>query len=247
MNFLKSNLFFQNIVSWIVTKIPVVLEHNLGKYNAIKKAFYLTALDKLEGDYLEFGVFTGSSFICALRTHKSLSYLGKINTGFYGFDSFEGFGKVKEYDKHPFYIDNIFSIDSKKIINEIYKHGKGININIVKGFFDETIKNKDPKKDFNINRIRCVLIDCDLKESTRLALDFCTNSLQPGTIIVLDDFFSFKGDESKGVAGAFNEFCRKNQRLKFRKIFDYGYGGVAFIVSEITFNSVPRFTSDAPV
>ena len=51
---------------------------------------------------------------------------------------------------------------------------------------------------------------------------------------MLDDFFSFKGDESKGVAGAFNEFCQKNQSLKLRKIFDYGYGGVAYILSEIT-------------
>lgn len=233
IDFLKSNLFIQNLISFIFTKIPFVLEHNLGKYLALKKAFYLTALDNVHGDYLEFGVFTGSSFLCALRAHKNLSYIGNIETSFYGFDSFEGFGKTKEYDKHPFYIDQIFKVDSKKIINEIYKHAKGLKIKIVKGYFDETIKSKDCKKDFNIDKIRCMLIDCDLKDATKTALQFSCNSLQQGTIIILDDFYSFKGDPAKGVAGAFNEFCKDNPSLQFRKLFYYGYGGIAYILSEI--------------
>lgn len=233
IEFLKSNLIFQNIISFIITRIPFVLEHNIGKYMAIKKALYLTALDKVEGDYLEFGVFTGSSFICAMRTHKSLRYLGDIETNFHGFDSFEGFGEISEYDRHSFYIDNTFKVDSKKIIKEIEKYGKGINVKITKGFFSQTIKGKDSKNNFNIDKIRCILIDCDLKDSTKIALDFSKNSLQQGTIIILDDYFSFRGDSKKGVAGAFNEFCENNLNLKFRKIFDYGYGGVAYILSEI--------------
>jgi hypothetical protein len=233
IDFLKSNLFVQNLISWIFTKIPFVLEHNLGKYLALKKAFYLTALDNVDRDYLEFGVFTGSSFICALRTHRNLSYIGNIETNFYGFDSFEGFGKIKEHDKHLFYIDRIFKVDSKKIINEIHKRAKGLNVKIVKGYFDETIKNKNCKKDFNINKIRCMLIDCDLKDATKIALEFSRDSLQQGTVIILDDFYSFKGASNKGVAGAFNEFCQDNPGLQFRKIFDYGYGGAAYILSEI--------------
>lgn len=233
IEFLKSNLFIQSIISSIITKIPFVLEHNLAKYFAIKKAFYLTALDKTEGDYLEFGVFTGSSFICALKTDRHLSYLGKLNTNFYGFDSFEGFGKVEEHDKHPFYIDNIFKTNYKKTIKEIQKNAKKQNTQIIKGYFKDTIHNKDCKKDLNIAKIRCILIDCDLKDSTKISLDFSRNSLQAGTIIILDDFYSFKGDPSKGVAGAFNEFCINNPTIQFRKIFDYGYGGTAYIVSEI--------------
>ncbi len=52
-------------------------------------------------------------------------------------------------------------------------------------------------------------------------------------VIILDDFYSFKGASNKGVAGAFNEFCQDNPGLLFRKVFDYGYGGVAYILSEI--------------
>ena len=234
INFLKSNLFVQNIISFVITKIPFVLEHNLAKYMAIKKALYLTALDNVDGDYLEFGVFTGSSFICAMRTHRNLKYLGEIKTCFYGFDSFEGFGEVKEYDKHSFYINNIFKVNSKKIIKEIYRHSEELDVKIIKGFFNETLLNKDCKKDFNVNKIRCMLIDCDLKDAAELALNFSVSSLQLGSILILDDYFSFRGNPDKGVAGAFNKFCQNNQNIKFRRIFDYGYGGVAYIVSEKT-------------
>ena len=232
IEFLKSNLFIQNLISSIITRIPFVLEHNLGKYMAIKKALYLTALDGTHGDYLEFGVFTGSSFTCAIKTHRRLKYLGKLETSFYGFDSFEGFGDIKEDDKHPFYLNSIFKVNSKKVINEIYKHSRDYNVKIVKGYFNETILNKDCKKDFDIQKTRCVLFDCDLKDSTKIALNFCLSSLQQGTILIFDDFFSFKGNPSKGVAGAFYEFCEANKNFTFRKVFDYGYGGSAYILSE---------------
>ena len=88
MKIAKSIFVIQDVLSWAITKIPFVLEHNISKYFAIKKAFYLTALENLQGDYYEFGVFTGSSFVCAMRSHNNLSYLGKIETSFFGFDSF---------------------------------------------------------------------------------------------------------------------------------------------------------------
>lgn len=233
IEWLKSNLFVQNLVSFIYTRIPAFLEHNLGKYHAIKKAFYLTALDGIDGDYLEFGVFTGSSFVCALRAHRRLKYLGDLKTNFYGFDSFEGFGQLKDYDRHPFYISSIFKVNADQIIKNIYKKGRGLNVKIIKGFFNQTIGGKDCQKDFAINKIRCIFIDCDLKDSTREALNFSASGFQPGTILLFDDFFSFKGDSAKGVAGAFSDFCQNNPSLRFRKVFDYGYGGVAYILSEI--------------
>ena len=48
-----------------------MVEHNLGKYHALKKAFYLTALENLHEDYLEFGVFTGGSFVFATKAHRT--------------------------------------------------------------------------------------------------------------------------------------------------------------------------------
>ena len=110
INIAKSFFFIQDFFSWIVTKVPFTLQHNLEKYLTIKKAFYLTALENLQGDYYEFGVFTGSSFVCAMRSHNAFKHLGNTTTDFYGFDSFKGFGNVQDGDKHWFYRDSIFSI-----------------------------------------------------------------------------------------------------------------------------------------
>jgi hypothetical protein len=228
----KSIFLLQDMISFIVSKIPFVLEHNLGKYFALRKAFYLTALEELEGDYYEFGVFTGSSLVCAIRTYNGLKYLNDANTTFYGFDSFSGFGEVSKEDRHGFYQNNIFSVDEKKVMDFIRKRAKKNNYKIIKGYFEKTLKGKTCKS-LSKNKIRIAFIDCDMKEPARLALDFIKPGLQEGTILIMDDFLSYKGSEEKGVAGAFFGFCKQNKSISFRKAFDYGYGGVGYIVSKI--------------
>ena len=70
LNIIKNNLFLQNIVANIFSRFPPVIEHNLAKYSAIKKAMYQTALEHTYGSYIEFGVFTGSSFNFAMKINK---------------------------------------------------------------------------------------------------------------------------------------------------------------------------------
>src|SRR5437763_11463578 len=50
-------------------------------------AFHLTSFSKVEGDYLEFGVFRGNSFI---KAWNSARLTGRRRVRFYAFDSFEG-------------------------------------------------------------------------------------------------------------------------------------------------------------
>ena len=77
------------------------------------------------------------------------------------------------------------------------------------------------------------MIDCDLKESARLALEFIKPSIQEGTIILFDDYVYFKGSVIKGECGAFNDFRKKYPEILFRRIFDYGYGSQAFMASKV--------------
>src|SRR5690606_38628265 len=130
-----------------------------------------TALENLNGDYLEFGVFTGSSFVFSARIHKKLAYLGKVKTKFFGFDSFSGFGDVKEHDRHPFYIDSIFTLNARRVIGNIKRKTKGLQTEIVQGLFSDTLKDKKAI-DLGIEKIRILFIDCDLKEPAAQALAF---------------------------------------------------------------------------
>ena len=232
LKIIKKFLFIQNITASLIAKIPPYLEFTVGKYLAIKKALYITAHDKTLGSYIEFGIFTGSSFNFAMKVNKKLDkLLGDSNCDFIGFDSFDGFGKVDQDDNHPRFKDDTFSVDEKKILKNIKKCSDNQSYQIIKGFFNESL-NKDPK-DYGVKKARVVMIDCDLKEPAILALNFIKNILQQGTIILFDDYIFYKGDEKKGEYAALEEFKKNNPNIKFRQAFEYGYGSKAFIVSKI--------------
>jgi len=226
---IKNNLFIQNFVKNIVSLYPPYLEFTVEKYIAIRKAMYMTAHDATFGSYLEFGVFTGSSFNFAMKVNKKVEKLfGESNCEFVGFDSFEGFGEIKKDDQNPSFKNETFIVNKKKILSNIKKCSQGQKYRIVEGFYKDTIKNKTTK-DLNIDKARVVMIDCDLKESAHLALEFIQPSIQEGTIILFDDYHYFKGREDKGEYGAFNDFKEKYPQILFRRIFDYGYSSRAFI------------------
>ena len=232
INIIKNNLFIQNFFGSLVSLLPPYLEFSIGKYLGIKKAFYITAHDKTFGSYLEFGVFTGSSFNFAMKVNKKIDNLfGNSNCDFYGFDSFQGFGKIEIDDEHPRFNDRTFSVNEEKILKNIKKNAKGQKFEIIKGFFNETLK-KDPEN-YKIKKARVIMIDCDLKNAASLALNFSKNILQKGTIILFDDYIFYKGSEQKGEFAAFKEFKEQNPNIKFRHAFEYGYGSKAFIVTDI--------------
>tara|TARA_B100001057_G_C22766490_1_gene917844 strand:+ start:125 stop:838 length:714 start_codon:yes stop_codon:yes gene_type:complete len=234
IDFIKNNLFIQNSAASLISNISPFLENTISKYLAIKKALYITAHEEINGNYLEFGVFTGSSFNYAIKVNKKIEKIfGKSDCEFIGFDSFKGFGKVKKEDIHPGYSDNIFSVNERKVIKNINKIGKGQKIKLIKGFYQDTIKGKTTEDLGILNKSRVIMIDCDLKESTDYALNLIKPSLQEGTILIFDDFLDYKGSMEKGECGAFEDFKRENPKILFRRAFDYGYRGRAFIVYDI--------------
>ena len=110
---LSKLVFLQILASNIIAFINPAVTHNLEKYYAIKKVFYLSLIEDIEGDYLEFGVFEGSSFAHAIRCFLNLKeYMPQNNhnqINFFGFDSFDGFGNLDDDDLHPFYEDEQFN------------------------------------------------------------------------------------------------------------------------------------------
>ena len=235
LSFKKNNLFIQNFFSSLVVLIHPFLENTLSKYTAIKKAMFMNYHDNTFGDYLEFGVFTGSSFNFAMKINKKMEkiFKRKIDTQFIGFDSFDGFGEIKPHDENPSFKNSFFKVNKKKIIRNIEKNSKKQNFKLIEGFYQQTLKNKNTN-DYGINKSRIIMIDCDLKESTTLALNFAKPSLQEGTIIIFDDFNFYKGNRNKGEFGAFEDFKNQNPNIIFRRVFDYGYSGRAFIISSVS-------------
>ena len=228
--FLSKLEFLQNFSSMFVASLNPAIIHNLEKYYTLKKVHYLSAIEDVDGDYLEFGVFTGSSFCHSIRCSKRVTYLNpKISkTKFYGFDSFSGFGEISEDDLHSFYTDENFSTDYKKVEKRVKKIAKNINFNLIPGYFSESLASGPSA--YGINKARIIFVDSDTYSSSSEALTFCEKIIQRGTFIILDDYYSYKGSYEKGVKKAFDEFV-KNCGIKVRRVFTYGMGGAVYVVS----------------
>jgi len=224
--------FLQDLASVLIAGINPAIIHNVEKYMIIKKVHYLSAIEDIEGDYLEFGVFSGSSFCHSIRCCTKLWSLNpKIqNTKFYGFDSFAGFGELHEGDIHPFYNDENFATSYSSVYKRALRLAPDWRFKLIPGFFKDSLNGGAAQ--LGIQKSRIIFVDSDTYSSANEALSFCIPTIQEGTFILLDDYYSYKGSESKGVARAFSEFVSKSQ-VKVRQLFTYGMGGVVFVVSGV--------------
>src|SRR5689334_701032 len=139
IDFFKRSFFLQDLASTYLTSIPPFVDHNWQKFRAIKSAFYLTAIDHIPGDYLEFGVFTGSSFVMAMKSYRQMRSISPEPARFFGFDSFEGFGDVPKEDKHPFYTNLVFKSDADIARRNIKRRAKGLPFEICEGYFEKVL------------------------------------------------------------------------------------------------------------
>ena len=85
---------------------------------------------------------------------------------------------------------------------------------------------------YGIKKARIIFIDADTLSSSYYSLEFCKDLICQGTYLILDDFYSYKGSNTRGVAGAFAKF-RNKYNFSFREVFSYGMGGKVFICSNI--------------
>ncbi len=227
----KNSHWLQTQVVRAIASLHPAIGHNIEKNGAIKKAFYLTNLESVPGDYVEFGMYEGTSFIgafeCNLRTKLPVG----PERAFWGFDSFEGFKYTQDADAHPFFKEGDFKSSYDKTRRRIERHFRGrAKWTVTPGYVEDTIGGKSAPQ-FGIANVAVAFIDVDLGEPTRVALDFLAPGLQEGSIIIFDDYFAYRGSLTLGVAGAFAEFQKKHPNLVFRRLLDYGYGGQGFILA----------------
>ena len=222
----------QDLASIVVAGVDPAVMHNLEKYVALKKVHYLSAMEDTRGDYLEFGVFTGSSFCHSMRCCRKLVRLNPnvAATRFYGFDSFAGFGALPDEDRHPFYTAANFRTSLSRVERRVRKAAGGLAFQLIPGFFSESLKHG--ARAAGIDRARIIFVDSDTFTSASQALAFCGPATREGTFIVLDDYFSYRGREDRGVRRAFSEFVAESG-IKARQVFTYGMGGVAFVVAAV--------------
>jgi hypothetical protein len=75
------------------------------------------------------------------------------------------------------------------------------------------------------------MVDCDLYESTVAVLDFITDYLQDGSILIFDAWFCFRANPNRGEHRAFQEWLKKNPQITARQYQKYALYGNSFIVT----------------
>lgn len=228
----------QDLASAAVSRLHPSAVHNLEKYHALYKVHYMSAIEECPGDYLEFGVFGGSSFCHSIRCCRRLARIKPrvLETRFFGFDSFRGFGPLPEGDRHPSYTDDQFVADVASVERRVRRVGGGFAHRLVPGFFRESLR--PGAAHYGIEKSRIVFVDSDTYSSATEALAFCLPTVQEGTFFVLDDYFAWRGSDKRGVACAFAEFVAR-AGLRVRQVFSYGMGGAVYVVAEAPAGPAP--------
>ena len=215
-----------------------------------------TCAEVVEGDYLEFGCFRGSSFINAYnqitsavedwssfdrakaaftdenRAKEAYNKVRKIKRRFFAFDSFDGLPEATGIDiGHPKFAKGRY--DCSQIEFEKILKRAGVNMNlvhIVPGFYKESL-NASTIESHQLKKAAIVMVDCDLYSSTQLVLDFITELLVEGSVIIFDDWFNYKANPLKGEQAACREWLRKNQQIKLVPWVRYSLTQMSFIVN----------------
>ena len=187
--------------------------------------------NRLEGDYLEFGVYKCGTLIPAYHFSKSMGKnLDKMR--FYGFDSFEGLPEVKKSDNEGFkhFSKGDYANSLSHVVSLLKKSKVNMSrVKLIKGWYNQVLNN-DLRKKLFIKKAAVVWVDCDLYESTVPVLDFITPYLQDGTILVFDDWLCFRGNPEQGEQKAFSEWLKKNKKIQVIPLRKSYWGGQAFIL-----------------
>lgn len=203
---------------------------------AIKIVYHNTRVSRKEcqvgekgsllGDYLEFGCFEGNTFSYAYKCASGLMPWMR----FFAFDSFQGLPEPEGRDKDGEFWKGQFSCDKETFIENLKKSDVDFNrIECIPGWFDKTL-DPELKQEKKLSIASLVYIDCDLYNSTVPVLNFITDLVETGSVIMFDDWFCFKGDPQKGVQRACIEWLESNPNISLQDYHLFGAFGKSFIV-----------------
>jgi O-methyltransferase len=193
---------------------------------ALRRAFEL-ALENREpqqvGDYYEFGLYRGYTFLTA---HRIVRDLELPHTRLWGFDSFEGLPDVENEDAedHRFFRGQ-FACSRAHVERNLTRRGMDWSrAKLIEGYYDQSLtpqlKDRHPFRPASV-----VLLDCDLYVSTRQALAWLADLLDDRVVILFDDWYAFGGRENAGQPRAWREFLADHPDWQVTSEWEYPHNG----------------------
>ena len=237
----------RKILTTIIVE-PSVLYPHVAKQvwhetNAFRWAAAYVVKNQIEGDYLEFGVWKGNSFIEAynqITDYSNRFYnIGVKSTGesnifkdmkFHAFDSFEGLPETQNPSNPVQYFPGNYSASEDLFRTRISDAGLDMDrVTVTKGWFNESLTAETAKK-LKLKQIAVAYVDCDIYESSVDVLNFIKPYLYTGSVLVFDDWFRNKGLSNTGVQGAVLKWLENNQDVNLQHYYSCDTRTAVFIV-----------------
>ena len=200
------------------------LRHEYARMLALAISFVRS--EGVEGDYAEFGVYTGRTFVEAWRIAGELGEAGSRR--FFAFDSFEGLPETVGIDDTGRWGQGEFSFARRDFEARLRRaRVPADHVHIVEGFYDQTLATPEQ---IPLDKVAIAWVDCDLYSSTVPVLEYLTARLAHGSILLFDDWYCFKADPGRGEQRACSEWLTRNPDLSLTPWRTFSWAGQAFIV-----------------
>lgn len=203
-------------------------ENRITEFGMIAHAMEFAKINAVPGDYFEFGLWRGKTF---LHAHRLRRRYGHRDMKLLGFDSFQGL-PAHENDRDNIWSKGQFAHARPDLERMLARNGvPSTSYALIEGFYQDSLNDELIAK-FKATSVKASIayIDCDLYESTIPVLRFLRHFIQNGTILCFDDYFNYKGSPDQGEARALQEFCAENPELRLIPYLIYAPLGNSFIV-----------------
>jgi O-methyltransferase len=186
----------------------------------LNDAFGYASYERLDGDYLEFGVFRGRSFVEAWLAMRRYGFPGCLHA----FDSFKGLPSSEGGFRAGDYAASRDAFERVLRRNRVPPE----RVTVTEGLFEQSLSGDDPVPGRNA---AVAWIDCDIYESTVPVLEYLTGKLIDGAVVIFDDWFCHHGRPDRGEQRACAEWLERNPQIKLVPYRTYHCWGQSFIVN----------------
>lgn len=181
------------------------------------------------GYYMEFGAFNGEGMVEAWRQMRGVA------DHMFGFDTFAGIPPLTLDDQAglalmpSFREGNYRSRDRARVQDFITASVPADRLTLIEGDIRDTLSAMD-KDMFRVRGVPlCIHIDVDIYSSAKAALDFVEDLVVDGTWIMLDDYWTYRGNPHHGERRAWDEWLAASNRVGATAYGNYRGVGRAYI------------------
>ncbi len=192
----------------LLDRTDEVSNNVMGKRGMLYRAFLYARINQVPGDYFEFGVYRGQSFLMA---HRMKRRFRMDQMKLWAFDSFAGLPEIDDARDNTWSRgEYACSLDEFRRI--LARGGARTNeYEVVAGYYDRSL-NAELHDKLAGRKASVVNVDCDLYSSTTLVLNFLKRYLDNGTVVCFDDYTITEVIPTKESNGPYPNSCTRIAR-----------------------------------